>query len=60
MLSREEFYEIKGKIVFNNATGKEVMDFMEIVGELFNMVEEASCEDFFGTQGFEYRLGWDE
>ncbi len=58
MLTKEEFYEIKGKIRSMKATEKEVDDFMEIVSEVFGMVEDASCDDFYGSQGYEYLLGW--
>lgn len=58
MLSKEEFYEIKGKISVMKATEKEVEDFMEVVAEIFGMVKEASNDDFYGSQGYEYLLGW--
>lgn len=41
------------------ATAQEIADFMEVVNEVFEMVEEASQDDFYGSEGFEHVLGWD-
>lgn len=30
------------------------------VQKLEDLVEEAGCEDFYGTDGWRHRFGWDE
>jgi hypothetical protein len=59
-MTKEEFYEVKGKMIVGKATPKEVSDFLHVVEQVFEMVEEASCEDFYGTEGYQHQLGWDE
>ena len=58
--SEREIDMIRGKMSVNAATQEEVMEFMKYVVFLESMVEEASCEDFYGTDGWRHRLGWDE
>jgi len=42
-----------------NATKEEVVDFMAIVDKLMDMIEEANGDDYYGTQGWKYTLGWE-
>lgn len=51
--------EIRGKMLVNAATQKELHDFLFYVNILESLVEEASMEDFYGTEGYRHRLGWD-
>ena len=60
MLSKEQFYAFLGYLEARLADDERTSDFIEAIYKIIEMVEEASCEDFYGTQGWEYRLGWDE
>jgi len=51
--------EIRGKMLVNKATSKELRDFLTYVRAIEGLVEEASMEDFYGTEGYRHRLGWD-
>jgi len=57
--SEREIYETRGKMSANVATQDELNTFLEYVDELIVLVEEASMEDFYGTEGYERRLGWE-
>lgn len=58
MLTKEQFYNYLGYIEAAMAHDERTTGFIETVHEIIGLVEEASCEDFYGTQGYEYRLGW--
>lgn len=57
--SEGSFYSIEERIRLKTATFEEIDYFMEVVRKLIEMAEEASAEDFFGTEGFKHTLGWD-
>ncbi len=59
MSTEKEINTIRGKLLVNAATQEEIFAFMEYVSEMETLVEEASMEDFYGTEGWEHRLGWD-
>lgn len=50
MLSEKEIDTIRGKMLVAAATAKELAEFLEYVSKLEALVEEASGEDFYGTQ----------
>ena len=58
--SEREINMIRGKMLVNAATRDELHDFLTYVTALEVMVEEASRDDFYGTEGWSHRLGWDE
>jgi len=58
MVSEKEMNMVRGKIVVGKATTEEALKFIEYVNKLEELVEEASCEDFYGTEGYKHRLGW--
>jgi hypothetical protein len=58
--SEREIHMIRGKLLVNGATVDEINDFLFYVDTLESMVEEASCEDFYGTEGWKHSIGWDE
>ena len=58
--SERELNMIRGKMSVGKATQKEVMDFLTYVTALEGLVEEASNEDFFGTEGWQHRIGIEE
>lgn len=58
--SERELDMIRGKMLVNVATQQELHDFLYYVTTLEGLVEEASNEDFFGTEGWHHRIGWDD
>lgn len=60
MLSKEQFYAFLGYIECAMADDERIDGFLETIEKIMSMVEEASQEDFYGTEGFEHALGWDE
>ena len=56
--SEKEINIIRGKMMCGHATVEELHDFLYYVSKLESMVEEASNEDFYGTEGWEHRIGW--
>ena len=57
--SERDLNIIRGKMMVNAATQKELLDFLTFVTKLESLVEEASMEDFYGTEGWQKRMGWD-
>ena len=51
---------IRGKMLVGHATIKELQDFLIYVSALEGLVEDASVEDFYGSEGWQHRLGIDE
>ena len=51
---------IRGKLEVNRASDKDIKYFLDYVAKLEELVEEASQEDFYGTEGWKHRIGWDE
>lgn len=56
--TEQEIDMIRGKMLVNAATQKELHDFLWYVNEIEALVDEADLEDFFGTEGWRHRLGW--
>lgn len=59
IVTEQKINEIRGKMLVNAATQEELHDFLKYVGQLELLVEEASDEDFYGTEGWQQRVGWD-
>ena len=57
--SEKKINTIRGKMLVNAATQEELHDFLRYVGAIESLVEEASNEDFYGSEGYCHRLGWD-
>lgn len=57
--SERKLLEIRGKMLVNKATQKELHAFLTYVSVIEGLVEEASIEDFYGTEGYRHRIGWD-
>ena len=51
---------IRGKILVGHATIEELQDLLMYVSALEGLVEDASVEDFYGSEGWQHRLGIDE
>ncbi len=60
MSRMRELDTIRGKMLVNKASQEELHKFLNYVGEVEMLVEEASMEDFYGTEGWQHRLGLDE
>ena len=58
--SERELNVIRGKLMAGHASTRDIMDFLTYVSALELLVEEASNRDFYGTEGWTRRLGWDE
>ena len=59
LVSELKLHEIRGKMLVNAATQEELHSLLFYVGKLEFLVEEASDEDFFDTEGWRHRIGWD-
>lgn len=40
-------------------TQQELVDFLQIIQQFESMLDEADEDDYFGTEGWRHRLGWD-
>ena len=58
--SEREIDMIRGKMLVAAATAKELQDFLVYVQILETLVDQASNEDFYGTEGWRHLIGWDE
>ncbi len=56
--SEQQINIIRGKILCGAASKKEIEDYLFFVDTLEELVEEASMEDFYGTEGWKFRIGW--
>ena len=57
--SVRELDMIRGKMMVGAATPAEMRDFLTYVSVLEGLVEDASNEDFFGTEGWQHKVGLD-
>lgn len=55
--SQRELDVIRGKILVNAANTDELHDFLKYVSALESALDEASFEDFFGTEGWQHWIG---
>jgi len=57
-MSRDQINQVKGKMaVDGEISHEEVMELLRYIKGLEEMVEDASNDDFFGTEGWE-RMMW--
>ncbi len=56
--SQEEINMVKSKFQMGVSSRVDLKDMMNYVKVLESLVEEASRSDFYGTKGWEHRLGW--
>jgi hypothetical protein len=54
--SASEINVIRTKILVGDATKRDIQDFLFYVSMIEMLVEEASDEDFYGTEGWRKRL----
>ncbi len=57
--SEKEINIIVGKLLVGKCQKKDIQDYLYYVAALEKLVEEASQEDFYGTEGWRRRIGWD-
>ena len=57
--SEKELTIIRGKMMCNMASMEELHDFLNYVSVIESLVEDASMGDFYGTEGWRRRIGWD-
>lgn len=57
--TEKEINVIRGKMIVNSASVEELHHFLRYVSALEGMVEEASNEDFYETEGYQHVLGGD-
>lgn len=50
---------IRGKMMVAAASKEELHDFLNYVAMLESLIDEASLEDFYGSEGWRHRVGWD-
>jgi len=48
---------IRGKMLVGHASIEELQDFLFYVSALEGLVEDASIEDFYGTEGWRHSIG---
>lgn len=58
--SERELDMIRGKMLVGAATSDELQAFLTYVSTLEGLVEEASKEDFWGSEGWRHKIGWDD
>ena len=55
--NEKELDMIRGKMLVNAATTEELHAFLTYVAVLESLLEEADEDDFYGTEGWRYRIG---
>jgi hypothetical protein len=58
--TERELNVIRGKMLVAAASPMELQDFLTYVTALEALVEEASMEDFYGTEGWRRRIGLED
>ena len=56
MITEKQINVIRGKMMVGKASQQELLDFLEYVAAIEALVEEASNEDFYGPEGWQYRI----
>jgi hypothetical protein len=57
--TERELNEIRGKLQTGSANCEDIEKFLAYTEVVEELVEEASGEDFYGTEGWKHRIGWD-
>jgi hypothetical protein len=55
--SQSEINIIRAKILVGDASKRDMQDFLYYVSLIESLVQEASDEDFYGTEGWRHRIG---
>lgn len=60
MVNSEKKYNILlGKLAVGELTQEERSDLIETIQTFEELLDEADRDDYFGTEGWRHRLGWD-
>lgn len=59
LLSERELDMIRGKMLAGVATKKEQSSILTYLNVLEALIEDASDNDFYGTEGWRHAIGWD-
>jgi hypothetical protein len=59
MKTEREIDTIRGKLLVGHTTVEENHAFLEYVSFIEGLVEDASIDDYFGTEGWRHLIGWD-
>jgi hypothetical protein len=59
VISEQEIDMIRGKMLVAAATQEELHAFLNYVTAIESLVEDASCDDYYGSDGWRHRIGWD-
>lgn len=57
LLSERELNILRGKSLVNKITGKEALSILNHLAVLEAKMDEADCDDFFGTEGWRHYFG---
>lgn len=60
ILSDQELNIIRGKALVGAATKEDVLAVLERMNEMESLMDEADCDDAFGTEGWRHVLGIDD
>lgn len=55
-----EINAIKSKIIMGVVSKSDLKDISDYVFALESLVQEASMKNFYGSKGWEYRMGWNK
>lgn len=56
-MDRDDFMIFVGRIAAQSSEGEE---FAFKVKQMMNLLDDGDMEDFYGTQGWQYLVGWDD
>jgi hypothetical protein len=59
-MTEKEFNVCIGKILAGKGLSEEdAINFVEDVNEMQSMLDDGDQEDYFGSEGWRHRMGWD-
>lgn len=59
-MNESEFDRFIGYLEAYMADDDRVEKFIECIGEMQSMLDDADQDDYFGSEGWRHRIGWDE
>ena len=59
-MNESEFNNFLGHIEAALAHDSRTIDFIDRVSEIISMLDESDQDDYFGSEGWRHRIGWDE
>lgn len=55
-MTERDFTKILGRLEVESDT---MFQFVDIIGRMMTMLDEADMDDYFGTEGWRYNFGWE-